>query len=545
MQLSLICSTCESQASEDKREFVGREVWRYLTCGHIEVEKLTPIENMRELVFDDDRKPYDFQFDSIEFGRNSNHRWLCAHQTGLGKTIIATASLALWRKELCPCIVLCKSALKSQWATEVLRACGTTIIPQVFESGKEKPIKGVKAYIISYDLLKNLDLSMFDHCKYVIMDECQQIKNASSARTQAVQQLCAGKDYILGLSATPFKNNLREYFVILNLIDPGRFHDEGWFLDTFVETYWSGNVLKYGGLREETAEYFKSLIKDCVLAYKREDVAPHLPPVVFGQRFLNVEDMQQKSQAMSDYKRELANFDELFDEYEAGGGAEAAKAVSSSLMALKHIAGRMKVPGIVEEVRTFLTENPNNMAPEDGVPRRLVLFTQHIDVANELEQHINKMLDDEFPNVNHVLRIRGDDTPGKKRETATNCALYHWPTQDPFDRILICSTLSGGEGLNLQSAYDGWLCERQWNPANEKEQPAGRFTRHGSKAKNVFFTTWTCLGTVEEQIAEINERKDTYTPNLTGDLSETPWDESSVMMEIANALRDRKRKGLR
>ncbi|HMD80813.1 MAG TPA: C-terminal helicase domain-containing protein, partial [Anaerolineales bacterium] len=214
----------------------------------------------------------------------------------------------------------------------------------------------------------------------------------------------------------------------------------------------------------------------------------------------------------------------------------------TSLMALKHIAGRLKVPGLVEGVREFLTENPNDKLGDGETPRRLVLFTQHIDVANELEKGINAVLDEDFPNVNHVLRIRGDSTPAEKKETATNCALYHWPTNDPFDRILICSTLSGGEGLNLQSAYDGWLCERQWNPANEREQPAGRFTRHGSKAKNVFFTTWTCLGTVEEQIAEINKRKDTYTPNLTGELSETPWDESSVMMEIAAAMRDRRRR---
>ena len=72
----------------------------------------------------------------------------------------------------------------------------------------------------------------------------------------------------------------------------------------------------------------------------------------------------------------------------------------------------------------------------------------------------------------------------------------------PNHRIAIASTLSAGEGFNLQNqCSDLILMERQWNPSGEV-QAIARLKRIGQKASVVNANFPTIIGTIDEYFTE-------------------------------------------
>ena len=111
--------------------------------------------------------------------------------------------------------------------------------------------------------------------------------------------------------------------------------------------------------------------------------------------------------------------------------------------------------------------------------------------------------------------------------------------RSPENKILIASTLASGEGLNLQFCSDCIMLERQWNPANE-EQAESRFIRIGQLAQSVTATYFVAVGTVVEFFSEIVERKrEIVNSVLNGEEAATPWDQTSLMKELSEVLREK------
>jgi len=71
--------------------------------------------------------------------------------------------------------------------------------------------------------------------------------------------------------------------------------------------------------------------------------------------------------------------------------------------------------------------------------------------------------------------------------------------------IFILSLKAGGVGLNLTAANHVFHFDRWWNPAVEN-QATDRVFRIGQK-KNVEVHKFVCIGTLEERIDEMIERK--------------------------------------
>lgn len=536
MQLQLVCSKCDSPAQELKHEIVKNDRIAYLSCGCIDIVPLSKATDIETFSFDDGRIPRPFQRKTLAFERSANHRFLCTHQTGLGKTVCACGSLLLWTDELCPALILCKSAAKTQWAVEVIRLCGMSLMPQVLESKKDKIIKSMKVVVSSYDLVKSMPVEAFSHFKTVILDECQQIKNTASQRTQAIQQICAGKPNILGFSATPFLNHLLEFYPILNLLNPGRFYSEKEFARRFVATYWNGSTFKYGGLQEGMEEQFKRLTQDLVIGFSRREVAPELPEIIRGTRFCDFTTESRKK-----YQRQMREFEQAMDAFEESASFENRSALNASLMELKHIAGQTKVEPAVEYIREFLEGNPANGKPG----KKFTCFVHHIDVGDDIAQRVTDELCSEF-DINPPIRIKGGMTDSQRAALGSSTAENHWPTNDPKDRILVASTLAGGESLNLQACHDAMQVERQWNPGKE-EQAEGRFPRICSLPSHScnepkLMNYLILLGSVDEVLTEIVERKRVQNEHsMRGESTPIDWgSESDMMMAVASAMRERK-----
>lgn len=188
------CPFCSKTASIKSTERFNNKIKNLLECGHTLIEQLEEIKEWKTQSISG-KTPFAFQYKTLDFITKSNFRTGIFHEQGVGKTICALIAVAKYPEKLMPFAVICKSSLKVQWWKEILDWTGQPA--QIISNGSDKAFPGLfKAYIISYDLLKNktvaesianLDL------KLLILDECQQIKNSNAKRTQALRNLVAGR----------------------------------------------------------------------------------------------------------------------------------------------------------------------------------------------------------------------------------------------------------------------------------------------------------------------------------------------------------------
>ena len=82
---------------------------------------------------------------------------------------------------------------------------------------------------------QGFDISKFEGViKTIVLDECQQIKNPDSSRTQQVRRI-AKNTQVIPLSGTPWKNRGSEFFSVLNMLDPKKFYSFQGYKDRWVD----------------------------------------------------------------------------------------------------------------------------------------------------------------------------------------------------------------------------------------------------------------------------------------------------------------------
>jgi SNF2 family DNA or RNA helicase len=496
------CPYCKKpQPSYQVPKVIAGNQFLTLSCGHTVVHKLATQKDYHNLILNDGRKLRDYQAESCEFAEKANFRVLIAHEPGLGKTIISLALLREHNEELLPCGVVVKPTLLQQWFREIVSATG--MVPQIIR-GREKPLpEFFKVFLISRDLLRNADWLETIPVKSIIIDECQGITNPDSQRTNAVRKLCKGRDAVIALSGTPIKNNAGEYFPVLNLLQPERFGSYTEYLSHWVNTSVGAYGVKARGLAYP--EEFKAFTQDFIIRKTRVEAAPELPTVDRQFRYVELEEN------LSAYQKEMEVFEEAYLSQEGGDFTD----VQNSLFRLKHLVGLDKVEAAVDFASEFLI----------GTDRKLTIFVHHQDVGQLIYTKLSELCKD--GGFEKPLRITSDMDSDARGKAARNFQ------EESKYRLLIASTLSAGEGLNLQACSDCLFVERQWNPANE-EQAEGRFVRLGSTADKVSATYLTVLGTIDEMLMELVEEKRKIVAS-TLDFTELESSDN-ILKELADTL---------
>ena len=469
------------------------------------------------------KKPFDFQIEGMKFleaGLAVNKGAAVFDDMGLGKTIQAQGTVH-FHPELWPCLWVVKSGLKYQIATSIMNWNGVEHIPQVIETSGEWLIPGLKHYIVGYDMLvpkvkklksgktstSGFDITQFDRVgiKTVILDECQQIKNVDSTRTQMVRKVVATRK-VIPLSGTPWNNRGGELFPVMNMIAPRKFFSEAGFQRDWVETYWQGNRLKQGGIRNVAR--FREFTKDLCIRRERQEVMPELPLVNRTKLHIKMDVNQE-----ADYDTAVEEFVQW---YEAQTGEISGIHILAAMAKMRHLAGQAKIPATEEYVDEFV----------EDTDRKLVIFAHHKDVQDILYMDIKAKYGDEFPVLQLVAEMN---------------AKQRYEVQEKFNAspraILIASMQAAGEGLNLQTCCDCIMHERQWNPGKE-EQCEGRFPRPGTTATsiNALYTQLEGITAIDAKFDEIIEQK-RYYYHKTMNKGEAPkWSEDSIGKELAQVI---------
>jgi SNF2 family DNA or RNA helicase len=135
---------------------------------------------------------------------------------------------------------------------------------------------------------------------------------------------------------------------------------------------------------------------------------------------------------------------------------------------------------------------------------RALIFSQFADMGRSLSKHLSATFGQE------ALFLHGG-VPAHKRDQMVE---RFQNGGDSGPRMFVLSLKAGGTGLNLTAANHVFHFDRWWNPAVEN-QATDRAFRIGQR-RNVQVHKFVCVGTLEERIDEMIERKKAIADNVVG-----------------------------
>ena len=345
--------------------------------------------------------------------------------------------------------------------------------------------------ITSYALLQR-DITALDAVpwKGVVLDEAQNIKNPETKQARAARALTAG--YRIALTGTPVENNVGDLWSIMEFLNPGLLGTQTDFKRRFFVPIQANSDV-------QAIERLKALTGPFILRRLKSDrtIIADLPEKMEMKVYCNLTREQGSLYA--------AVVDEAMETLTAADGIRRRGVVLATLSKLKQVCNHpaqflgdnSTVPGrsgklarLVEMLEEVL---------EAG--ERALVFTQFSEMGEIIKSHLQETFGEE------VLFLHGG-VPRAKRDRMVK------RFQDAGASVFLLSLKAGGTGLNLTAANHVFHFDRWWNPAVE-DQATDRAFRIG-QTRGVQVHKFLCLGTLEEKIDEMIERKKEVASAIVG-----------------------------
>jgi SNF2 family DNA or RNA helicase len=410
-----------------------------------------------------------------------------------------------------------------------MRWLGPEFFAQIITTSKDYVYPNLKCYIIPYDLLRRFPREKIEKLgiKLVILDECQQIKNVDSTRTQEVRKLVNNNGCkVIPLSGTPWKNRGSEFFPVLNMMDPIKFNSNQRFLDTWVEYYWQGNKKKMGGIRNPVK--FREYTSALLIRREYNEVMDEFPDINRMKLSMQLDELSQSTydESVSDfvgwYNGQLEEKDE-----DSISGIE----VIAKMSRMRHIVGLAKIPATLGYVEEFI----------DDTDKKLVVFVHHKDVGELMIgalRNTDKVSNPDWYEL--AQKLVDEEIPVYQYTSAHTGRPEGYQIQENFNKskrcVMVASTLACGEGIDLQTCADAILHERQWNPQNEDQAAPGRFRRIGQTSNVINITVPEGEGTVDEHLDGTVETKRRQFHSVMNKGEAVKWNEGDIGREVAKKI---------
>jgi SNF2 family DNA or RNA helicase len=479
------------------------------------LERLSQPEKMAELPqpagLNGALRPYQRHgFSWLAFFRRYGMGAILADDMGLGKTIQALA-LLLYEKEALgklpgPVLLICPTSVVINWEREVRRFTPalTTLNHQgparLRNSDFAHAAVQVDLVLSSYAVVRQ-DVELLKEVNWygVIVDEAQNIKNASAKQTQAVRKLPAG--FHLALTGTPVENRLSELWSIMQFLNPGYLGSQEAFRREFalpIERFSDADA----------TQRLKKLVGPFILRRLKSDprVIQDLPDKIEMKEFCGLSEEQATL-----YE---AVVKDTMTKVEHSEGIERKGLVLSLLMQLKQVCNhpvqflhqvdaalldKSMIPG-----RSAKLARLNEMLEEilsEG--DRALVFTQFALMGQLLNTYLPEAL-------GRPVQFLHGGTPTKVRDQM----VQRFQNDEYAPPVFILSLKAGGTGINLTRASHVFHFDRWWNPAVEDQATdrAYRIGQHSNVQVHKFVTT----GTLEEKIDEMIESKRGLAESILG-----------------------------
>ena len=411
-----------------------------------------------------------------------------ADDMGLGKTVQVLALLASRRRarkkdraQRGPSLVVVPRSLVFNWIQEAQRFAPTLRFLDHTGPGRQRSTDHFAEHdvvITTYGTLRSDAARLKDvDFDYLILDESQAIKNASTAAAKAVRLLRG--QHRLALTGTPVENHLGELWSLFEFLNPGMLGSASVFQKCT------------NGMRpvdEQTRAMLARALRPFILRRTKDQVAKDLPPKVEQTTFCDLSDKQRK------YYDELKTYfrQSLLKKVERDGVNKAKIQVLEALLRLRQAACH---PGLIDKSKV-----------REPSAKLDLLMSQ----LREIQEEGHKALVfSQFTSFLAIVRDRLDRDgvvyeylDGATRDRAARVERFQ---NDASCGLFLISLKAGGFGLNLTAADYVFLLDPWWNPAVEL-QAIDRTHRIG-QTKHVFAHRLIARDTVEEKVIELQKSK--------------------------------------
>lgn len=433
-------------------------------------------------------RPYQQQgVNWLQFLREYGLAGILADDMGLGKTLQTLVHIQIEKNAgrlTHPALIIAPVSLMGNWQREAERFCSE--LRSLVLHGKDR--HEVAGNMMDHDIviapysLLHRDRERWLNAQWhlVVLDEAQNIKNASTHAAQVASELKSR--HRLCLSGTPMENHLGEIWSLFHFLMPGFLGSQKRFAELFRTP-----IEKQGDA--EALQQLRARVTPFMLRRTKALVAHELPPKV--ETVMRVE-LSGKQADLYETIR-LGMEKTVREALNAKGLAKSQITILDALLKLRQVccdphllkleaAKKVKASAKLEQLMEMLPE----MLSEG---RRILLFSQFTSMLTLIEAKLKQR------NIPWI-KLTGQS---QKRD-----ALIEQFTSGQVPLFLI-SLKAGGTGLNLPQAdtvihYDPW-----WNPAVEA-QATGRAHRIG-QANSVWVVKLVAQGTIEERILALQERK--------------------------------------
>lgn len=371
---------------------------------------------------------------------------LLGDEMGLGKTIQAIAAMVSLRNTGAErFLVVCPAAVVTNWCREIEKMSDLSFI-KIHGNDKvtalDKWLREGGVGVTTFETTSYFIRKAIPFMDMLIVDEAHYIKNPGAKRTQNTKQLCGFSKNILFMTGTPMENNVNEMTSLIEVLNPGIARSISG-LSAFA------NASKY---RERIIPvYYRR---------KREDVLRELPELIENKDWCTMTN--------EDYS---AYCDSLYT-----GNFMAVRRISWNVNNIENSSKAQRLLEIVEEA--------------ENEERKIIVFSFFLDTIRKIKE----LLGDRC-----LEAITGSMTSEKRQAVI-----------DEFEKsapgsVLPLQIISGGTGLNIQSASVVVICEPQYKPSVEN-QAISRAYRMG-QTRNVIVHRLLCEDSVDERISDILDYK--------------------------------------
>lgn len=382
-------------------------------------------------------------------------------------------------------LVVMPTSLVHNWENEIRKFAPSLKVYKHIGSQRAKA-RQMSAFLTRFDVilttygtLRN-DFEMLSNFEffYLILDESQNIKNASSKTYQSLLEIRS--KHRLVITGTPIENSLSDLWSQLNFLNKGLLGSLPYFKREFILPIEKKND-------DEQQRKLQKLIRPFVLRRTKEEVASDLPSLTEQIRFCEMTPGQKE--IYESEKSAIRN--EILKNIETNGVKKSALVILQGLTKLRQLANHPALvtkqsdtdSGKFEEIYRCL----ENILAENHKVLIFSSFVKHLDLLQakiESENWKYSMLTGKTVNRDEVIRNFQDD---------------------PDNHIFLISIKAGGVGLNLTSADYVFIIDPWWNPAVEN-QAINRAHRIGQD-KKVFVYRFITEDTIEEKIQTLKSRK--------------------------------------
>ncbi|HEY1683200.1 MAG TPA: DEAD/DEAH box helicase [Tepidisphaeraceae bacterium] len=415
----------------------------------------------------------------FEFLRQLGFGGCLADDMGLGKTVQVLAMLEGRRQQTAgPSLIVVPRSLIFNWIAEAKKfAPGLRVLDQSHAQrtrGTEH-LANFDLVLTTYGTLRRDAAFLKDfEFDYVVLDEAQAIKNASTEAAKAAR-LLQGR-HKLTLTGTPIENHLGELWSMFDFLNPGMLGRLGRFTSIADDA------------DPDQRKFLASAVRPFILRRTKKQVAPELPERVEQTVIVELDPEQRKSyDELRDFYRQS-----LLKKIDTDGMGKSQIVILEALLRLRQAACH---PGLLDKSAigkssAKLNELLQRLSSAIESDERVLVFSQFTSFLAIVKQRLKEAKID-------FLYLDG--------KTRNRQALVDQFQSGSGPSVFLISLKAGGVGLNLTAARTVILLDPWWNPAVEA-QAIDRSHRIGQQM-TVFASRLIAANTVEQKVLELQARK--------------------------------------